>query len=159
MVVVGIDPGTVKMGFAAVEGKNLLDFGVIKPRSPRMTYKTRVMDMFPQLVEVLDAYQPDWVVVEAQYVHQSPKTAIQLGVAKGMVLAAATAFRPSSPALTEEVEATAWKKEVVGRGNAGKEEVAAWVVSSFGLAPPPPQDACDAICIALWGARHAAQQP
>lgn len=53
-----------------------------------------------------------------------------------------------------EVAVGSWKKEVIGRGNANKEDVASWVKENYSHAYRTLggiQDYIDAFCIALYG--------
>ena len=51
------------------------------------------------------------------------------------------------------VPITSWKKEVVGKGNAKKEDVKDYVVKTFEISSDCKQDIYDAYCIGLYGVR------
>ena len=76
---------------------------------------------------------------------QSHKTAILLGAARGAaILAAAERGLP-----VFEYAPTRIKQAAVGRGSAGKDQVAFMVRAVFGLTVTPGADAADAFAIGL----------
>ncbi len=50
-----------------------------------------------------------------------------------------------------EVNPSTWKRDVIGNGQASKDEIRAYAVKSYGVDPTAPQDAIDALCILARG--------
>lgn len=79
------------------------------------------------------------------------RTAIDQALTVGGVLALA-------PGDIHLVEQSVWKKELVGRGNAGKDDVAVWLAEhhpALSAACAGTQDLVDAACLGLYGSRLA----
>lgn len=102
------------------------------------------------LVTLCSDAVPDAVVVERAFVAASPRAALVLGHARGVVLAAAAAAGlPVAEVTPAEV-----KRAIAGHGAAEKPEVQSMVRRLLRLAALPPRDAADALAIALCHA-HA----
>jgi crossover junction endodeoxyribonuclease RuvC len=98
-----------------------------------------------QLGDLIKQHQPDCCALEAVIYVQSHKTAISLGAARGAaILAAAESGLP-----VYEYAPTRIKQATVGRGGAGKNQVAFMVRALLGLTETPEADAADALAIGL----------
>src|SRR5439155_2232933 len=98
-----------------------------------------------RLRELIREDQPDCCALEAVIYVQSYKTAILLGAARGAaILAAAENGLP-----VFEYAPTRIKQATVGRGGAGKTQVAFMVRVLLGLTETPEADAADALAIGL----------
>ena len=87
---------------------------------------------------------PDEVAIEEVFTAANVRSALVLGHARGAALLAVGEV----PGVFE-YSARAVKKAVVGYGQADKEQVARMVMALLGLKSKPPQDAADALAIAL----------
>src|SRR5437762_3622311 len=97
------------------------------------------------LAELIRQHQPDCCALEAVIYVQSYKTAILLGAARGAaILAAAENGLPVFEYAPRRI-----KQATVGRGGAGKSQVAFMVRALLGLTETPDADAADALAIAL----------
>jgi crossover junction endodeoxyribonuclease RuvC len=95
---------------------------------------------------LLDELRPDAVVVERVFFQTNVRTAMSVGQASGLALAAA------SEAGCEVAQYTAneVKQAVTGYGSASKEQVQRMVQSLLELATAPkPADAADALALAI----------
>ncbi len=93
---------------------------------------------------------PAAVAIEGIFHCRNVRTALTLGEVRGVLLAAcAEAGVPVFEYAPGEV-----KRSVTGRGGASKEQVARMVVSLLGLSETPPEDAADALAVALCHERH-----
>ncbi|MSR46066.1 MAG: crossover junction endodeoxyribonuclease RuvC [Planctomycetes bacterium] len=122
--VMGIDPGTLRMGYAVLEVANprsptLLASGVLEA-SARDSPSCRLGSLFRQLVVVMKQHAPDQVAVESSFFGKNALSMLRLGEARGVALAAAgernlpaTDYSPASV-----------KKAVTGNGSASKQQVA-----------------------------------
>lgn len=148
MRVLAIDPAIRNTGYAVLEGD---------ARSPRvLAYEViTIPDRLPQsaalaavrghLSRLLEQYQPDEVAVEAIIYVQSHRTAISMGAARAAALIAAA----DNGLPVYEYAPSKVKQAVVGKGAAGKDQVAFMVRALLGLSETPPHDAADALAIAL----------
>ncbi|HRX85831.1 MAG TPA: crossover junction endodeoxyribonuclease RuvC [Phycisphaerae bacterium] len=151
MIVCGIDPGLDTTGYAIVRcdgvGRaSILDAGILRT-SPRANLADRLVQLADDFAEVLLQWKPAAVGVEQLYAHyKHPRTAIQMGHARGVLLAAAA----RNGATVSNFSATHVKKHLTGNGRASKTQVQQAVQSLFRLpSMPEPPDLADAIAIAF----------
>lgn len=148
MKVLGIDPGTRRLGWGVVERRGVklraLAAGVVE-LDARATLADRLERAFDQVEAMIEEHAPDTIAIEDVFYARYPNAAIKLGHVRGVVLlAAARASKPISewpPALV--------KRTVAGRGAAEKGQIGRVVAATLGLATVPPVDAADALAIAI----------
>jgi len=146
--VLGIDTSLRSSGVGLVEaqGPSLKAgyHGLIK-NAAKLKHTDCLANIFRTVSEIIEKYQPDAVAVEGIFFSKNPQTAMILGQARGTVLAAsAMAGLP-----VYEYPPRTVKQAVVGTGTAHKEQVAKMVVAILGLSEEPPEDAADALAIAI----------
>lgn len=124
--VVGVDPGTLVVGWAVLEdeldtgrGLCLVDHGVIQPQGEKHFRLYWVHEKLSELFRRLKDRRLD-VALERMFVHKNPATAIVLGEARGAVLAAAGAVKG---ARIFDYSPGEMKKAVAGHGMAQKYQV------------------------------------
>lgn len=156
MFVLGIDPGISRCGYGCVEangrGGRAVAVGVLTT-APSDPLPQRLALLAADLEGLLDELRPDAVAVERLFFQVNARTAMAVGQASGLVLAAAaragcevTQYTPN------EV-----KEAVAGYGAAPKAQVQRMVQALLGLPEPPrPPDAADALALALC---HLASAP
>jgi len=150
VLIVGIDPGLTRCGYAAVESNRpgsarAVALGVVRT-SPSDALPSRLAELRAELASLLAEFQPDVVAVEHVFFQVNVRTAMSVGQASGLALAEAAA------AGCEVVQYTPnqVKEAVTGWGGAGKAQVQRMVQVRLGLASPPrPADAADAAALAL----------
>lgn len=149
MDVCGIDPGLEKTGYAVLSltGSSTVirDAGVLTT-DRRRPLPERLVELADAFAEVLAQHPPFAVAFEQLYAHyKHPRTAIQMGHARGVLLACAH----RAGAHIQSFSATRIKKHLTGNGQASKIQVQRAVQTVFGLADPPePNDVADAIATA-----------
>jgi len=158
MKILGIDPGTARVGWAvvAIEKRSVETsaFGCITTSKDReLPY--RLSQIFQELLRLFRKHQPDCVSVEEIYFSANAKTAFLVGQARGVVLLAAAQERVPvisySPLMV--------KRAITGYGAARKLQVQKMVARLVGLAEiPKPDDAADALAVALTHAYSYKQQ-
>ena len=158
MRVLGIDPGSRRLGWGVVERRGArlvaLAAGVVA-LDPETPLSTRLARVFSQIEAMIEDHAPDAVAVEDIFYAKHANAAIKLGHVRGVVLLAAErAGRPI----------TAWppslvKRTVAGRGAADKQQVARLVQATLKLSTLPPEDATDALAIALTHLSSVAVAP
>lgn len=149
MRVLGIDPGTVTVGYGVIDSQNdevtLVDCGIITT-SPRSPTAERLSDLYNGLLEIVSRYQPDAVAVEQPFVAKNVSSALAIGKAQAVAILAAT----NNKIPTYEYAPTQVKQRVTNYGASSKEQVQEMVRIQLGLSEAPhPNDAADALAVAL----------
>lgn len=146
-IILGIDPGSRVTGYGVLEeNKRQLRYiasGCI--RTIGETAAERLLQIFEGLSEVISLFQPSETAIEQIFMHQNANAALVLGQARGVALLAAS--HAKLPIC--EYAARLVKQAVVGYGAAKKEQVQEMVVQLLCLNKRPPQDASDALAIAI----------
>jgi crossover junction endodeoxyribonuclease RuvC len=156
MFVLGIDPGLSRCGYGCVEssgrGGRAVAVGVLAT-PPTDPLPQRLATLDSELRGLLADLQPDAVAVERVFFQVNARTAMAVGQASGLALAAAVQAGCDVAQYTpNEV-----KEAVAGYGAAPKEQVQRMVQALLSLsAPPAPPDAADALALALC---HLAMAP
>ncbi len=153
-IILGIDPGTQVTGYGLLKvvGSKItpLDFGCIRPHK-KAELPQKYLMIFEALEQLIEKFSPTAVAVETQFVQKNVSVAMKLGMARGMVVLAAA--RKKIP-LFEYAPRKA-KQAVVGHGGASKQQVQKMMQLLLGLSKPPtPEDAADALAIALCHAHQ-----
>jgi len=152
LIVLGIDPGTAALGYGVVERTGarlrLVDAGVLETPST-WALPQRLLAIHRHVADQIELHRPDLVAVERLFFQKNAQTAFAVGQARGVVLlAAAAAEVPVREATPNEV-----KTAVTGYGASDKEQVGRMVATVLGLkAVPRPDDAADALAVAIWAA-------
>jgi crossover junction endodeoxyribonuclease RuvC len=153
MRILGIDPGSSVTGYGVVArgsgGVVHHAHGTLRP--PRgQDLASRLLWIQRGLAQVIQDYEPDQVVVEQVFVAANPRSALVLGHARGVALAAAAA----AGLPVQEVSAREVKLAVVGHGAAAKAQVQTMVQRILGLERRPASDAADALAAAICRAHQ-----
>lgn len=152
MRVLGIDPGTATTGFGLVEGAQgnadglrLIDYGTVRT-APPTPMPERLAELYEGLVTLIAELKPDAMAVEELFFSTNVSTAISVGQARGVVLLAGA----RAGIVVAEYKPMAVKLALTGYGAADKRQVQDMLVHTLGLdRPPRPDDAADAIAIAI----------
>lgn len=152
----GIDPGLGTLGYGVVSqrGDRLVceTYGVIRT-PPEGTMTQRLAMLYGELKDKTDGFNPDVIAVEKLFFGRNVKTAEMVWQARGVVLlfAAQSGIEPYEPKPSEV------KLAVCGNGAAEKSQVQGMVAHLLGLDKnPSPDDAADALAIAITGLSMAA---
>ena len=153
MRILGIDPGYGITGFALVEANRgnarLLHCGAITT-SAGMDFSARLEIIYEDMRKLLEMAKPEAVAIEELFFGQNVTTGIGVAQSRGVILLAirqagleVTSYKPMQV-----------KQSVVGYGNATKHQVQDMTRRLLHLEKlPKPDDAADAIAIALCHAR------
>jgi crossover junction endodeoxyribonuclease RuvC len=145
--VLGIDPGSNACGYAVVsiEGSTLrrLGSGTIRTRGDSLG--VRLAHLQRELTRLIAELAPEVAALEAVFSARNARSALVLGHARGVALAACATAGLS----TDEYSPSQVKVAVTGFGRAEKLQVAKMVQRLLGLAAPPPSDEADALAIAV----------
>ena len=155
MRILGIDPGYGITGFGLIEAQrgnqSLLSCGAIT--TPAGTdFSARLEMIYHDMVSLLQQAKPDAVAIEELFFGHNVTTAIGVAQSRGVILLAIQqAGLPVYQYKPMQV-----KQAVVGYGNATKHQVQDMTKRLLRLEKlPKPDDAADAIAIALCHARSA----
>jgi crossover junction endodeoxyribonuclease RuvC len=149
MIVLGIDPGTITMGYGVIESQDnevtLLKYGALNTNS-RSPIGERLDFLFSKLTEIITQYKPDLVAVEQPFIAKNARSAFMIGRAQAVaILAAAIKHIPCYEYTPAEV-----KQRVANYGASSKEQIQQMVMLQLGLNQvPEPADAADALAVAL----------
>lgn len=155
MLVLGIDPGYAIVGFGLVESAGaqarLISCGAINtPAGERIS--SRLLQIASDLEQLILQFKPDVMAVEELFFNQNVTTGIGVAQARGVILM--TAEKLGVPIY--EYTPSQVKQAVVGYGKAEKHQVMDMTKRILGLkSAPKPDDAADAVAIALCHARSA----
>ena len=153
MRILGIDPGYGITGFGIVEtqrgSSQLIGCGAITTPAG-MDFSARLEIIYNDMRDLLEKAKPEAVAIEELFFGQNVTTGIGVAQSRGVILLAIRqvglpvfSYKPSQV-----------KQAVVGYGNATKHQVQDMTKRLLGLqAMPKPDDAADAIAIALCHAR------
>ena len=154
MRILGIDPGTVTMGYGVIEGSDdeiaLVACGALTC-PPRLPIGDRLSHFYNELVEIISQCQPEAVAIEQPFVSKNVKSALAVGRAQAVaILAAANRGIP-----TYEYTPAQVKQRVADYGAGGKEQIQEMVRLQLGLSQvPQPSDAADALAVAICHLRE-----
>ena len=153
MKILGIDPGYGITGFGLIDAHQgqyrLLQCGAITTPAG-MDFSARLEIIYNDMKELLEVTKPDAVAIEELFFGQNVTTGIGVAQSRGVILLAirqagldVTSYKPMQV-----------KQSVVGYGNATKHQVMDMTKRLLHLSTPPkPDDAADAVAIALCHAR------
>ena len=153
MRILGIDPGLRCTGWGVIDfNQGRLQHianGAIRP-DPRASDADRLTAIYQGLLSVIADTDPDVAAIEEIFVAKSARSALRLGMARGVgILACGT-----EQILISEIAARAVKKAVVGTGGASKEQVQEMVVRLLQVRAENA-DAADALAIAIAASNDA----
>ena len=150
MRIIGIDPGLARVGYGIVdeiEGKKImLDCGIIETQSTQKE-EQRLLEISNDLESILTKWNPDYAAVEKFFFYRS-STTISVVQARGVIIM--TLGKHNLP--IQEFPPMQIKLAVTGYGHSAKDEVLKSVMHELSItSPPKPDDAADALAIALTG--------
>lgn len=150
--ILGIDPGSVAMGYGVVERRDgevhHVAHGTLRP--PRTSsLAARLASLHTQLGEVMDRHEPSLASIEQVFVSRGVRSALVLGQARGVALAAVGARGlPCAEYAPARI-----KLAVTGSGRASKAQIQRVVRRMLSLERTPAADAADALAIAITHAQ------
>jgi len=91
MIILGVDPGTVVLGYGVVrlDGKKLecLALDAIKLNTKKDPFE-RLRDIHEAVAELFVQYQPDFLAMEAPFFGKNVQSMLKLGRAQGVIMSA-----------------------------------------------------------------------
>ena len=155
MRILGIDPGYGITGFGLIEASRgvnqLLQCGAITTPAG-MDFSARLEIIYEDMRALLEKAKPEAVAIEELFFGQNVTTGIGVAQSRGVILLAIR--QAGVPVFSYKPMQV--KQAVVGYGNATKHQVQDMTKRLLNLsAMPKPDDAADAIAIALCHARSS----
>ena len=155
MRILGIDPGIAIVGFGLIESDRgnirMLQYGAVTTEAG-LPLATRLVQIEDDMRALIRQLQPDEIAIEELFFSKNITTGIAVAHGRGVVLC--TAERLGIPIF--EYTPMQVKQAVVGYGLAEKRQVMDMTRRLLKLkAVPKPDDAADALAIAICHARSA----
>ena len=155
MIILGIDPGYATTGFGLIAAERgnyrLLQYGTVTT-PPELPFPERLNMLFEDMTRLLEVTRPEAVAVEELFWGHNITTGIGVSHGRGVILLAIQ--RAGLPLF--EYTPMQVKQAVVGYGKAEKRQVMDMTRRFLKMEKMPrPDDAADAIAIALCHARSA----
>jgi crossover junction endodeoxyribonuclease RuvC len=158
MRVFGIDCGSERTGYGVIDSDGdshtVVAYGVVQTSS-KTPFPMRLQKIHGDLISLFQKFSPDEVAVEEIFYASNAKSALKLGHVRGVALLAAT--EAGVPIC--EYSALEVKSSVVGYGRAEKIQVQQMVKMLLRMKEiPQPDDAADALALAICHIHHRATQ-
>ncbi len=150
MRIIGIDPGLARVGYGIIDeiegNKIMVDCGIIETKSTQKEEK-RLVEIANDLSSIINKWGPSYAAVEKFFFYRS-STTISVVQARGVIMM--TLGKHNLP--IQEFSPMQIKLAVTGFGHSDKDEVLNSVMHELNIiSPPKPDDAADALAIALTG--------
>lgn len=155
MVILGIDPGIATVGFGVIQAEGTktipVRYGVIStPAGMRLAQRLSLI--YNDMCMLIDTFKPDVIAIEELFFNTNLKTGISVAHGRGVVLLAGE----EKGVPMYEYTPLQVKQAITGYGRADKKQMMAMVTRLLDLkAVPKPDDAADALAIALCHSRFA----
>ncbi len=152
MRVLGIDPGFATIGLGLIETQKnsmkAIDWCTITTK-PGLPFASRLAELAKDLQSYIDEHEPDLAVVEKIFFSNNQQTAIGVAHGRGVVLS----LLGQGNIDVLEPTPNELKLAIAGDGRADKKQMQAMVMRHLKLTElPQPDDAADALGLALFGA-------
>lgn len=149
MRIIGVDPGTNKMGYGVIESRGsavtMIVMGYID-LSKLPDHYAKLSHIFKRITEIIEEYKPEEMALEAPFFGENVQSMLKLGRAQGVAMAAA---------LAKDIDVFEYaprkiKSAVTGSGSASKEQVANMLQKIMNIKDMPKNlDASDGLAVAL----------
>ena len=149
-IILGIDPGTLVMGYAIMEVKGnqllLIEMNVLK-LSSKIEHFERLRIIHNTVDSLISIYRPNHFAIEAPFFGKNVQSMLKLGRAQGVAVAAA--MRAGLGVV--EYSPKKVKQAVTGNGNANKDQIWQMLRHLLSIKTEKPQyyDATDALAVAV----------
>lgn len=162
MRIIGLDVSLRCTGIGVIERRAgrlaAIEFSLVRNKAS-LPHSACLLALQRDLAAAMACTQPEAAAIEGGFFFKNAKTAMILGEARGVVIA--TCAAAGVPIF--EYAPRLVKQSLTGFGGAEKTQVAKMVMTILGLREAPPEDAADALALAICHAQHqtgiAALQP
>ena len=155
MRILGIDPGVAILGWSVVDRSSgdtaLLSYGCIRTEAGQ-SLTSRLKQIFDDLHTLISRHRPENVAIESLLFAKNARALAHVGHTRGVILlAVGQAGLPVFEYAPRQI-----KLALTGSGAADKRQMQSMVQRVLGLdAAPQPDDAADAVAVALCHAQYA----
>lgn len=151
MIILGIDPGIGRMGYAIINVNrgqaHVIECGCITT-NPKEKEPARLLEIKNDLKSVIKKHKPEILCIESLFFAANAKTAMSVGQARGVALVTAAENNLDIIELTP----LQVKIAITGYGRADKTQIQKMLLTLLKLKKiPKPDDAADALAIAWAG--------
>lgn len=148
-IILGIDPGTVVLGYGLIEINGstlkLLEMDILRPGKVEDPYR-KLQLIYNTVSGLIIKYKPDVFAIEAPFFGKNVQSMLKLGRAQGVAIAAAMRHGLD----VTEYSPKKVKQSVTGNGNASKEQVLKMLQRLLNFSEDPRYfDASDALAVAV----------
>jgi len=150
MIILGIDPGTARMGCGVIrcKKKNSIDFikAEVLVTPMELEAPSRLRMLYKGLKTIIAEYSPNVMVIERIFFNTNAKTAMAVGQARGIAMLAAAEKKLK----VFEYTALEAKFALTGYGRSDKKQMQKAVMETLGLEKEiKSDDANDAVAMSL----------
>lgn len=153
MIIIGIDPGSRKLGYGLVDkqGRNChhVENGTLYLED-KGELPLRLVHLHAEILRLIKKFGAEMMAIENIFYHKNPRSMQKLGEVRGVAMHAAASLGLG----VFEYAPLVVKKAVCGYGGASKEQMQAMVRTLLGLRDPAEENASDALGIA-WCHAHS----
>ncbi|HZA22090.1 MAG TPA: crossover junction endodeoxyribonuclease RuvC [Dehalococcoidia bacterium] len=157
MRVLGIDPGTVRMGYGVVDASpqpEADDYGVIALPSS-LPLEKRLYQLHTHILNMIHIFRPDAIAVEDPFVGKGERRFVGPAIAVGQAQALVFIGAASQDVPVFRYTPAQIKRAVVDYGAATKEQMQRTIAATLGLTDLPESDAADALSVGLCHLVHS----
>lgn len=150
MLILGIDPGTTRMGYAIIDVSNsklnkVLSIGYVN-LSDISEHAEKLKNIYEEINCLIEKYRPDALAIESPFYGKNVQSMLKLGRAQGVAMAVAFVHQLS----VTEYAPKKVKSSITGNGNASKEQVFAMLKNLISFDYIDKYlDATDALAVAV----------
>lgn len=148
-IILGIDPGTVVMGYAVIEVCSdniaIIAMDILKLGNTKDIYE-RLEKIHSKVNALIALHNPHTFAIEAPFFGKNVQSMLKLGRAQGVAIAAAMQSR----IVVTEYSPKKVKQSITGNGNANKDQVWKMLQRILNIEEKPQCfDATDALAVAM----------
>lgn len=154
MIIVGFDPGLATLGYGVISKDKkgniqCIDYGIVQtPKGESLSARLCMLEQ--GINQIIDTYNPDEIAMEELFFAKNVKTGINVAHARGVLLLTAN----KKCGRIFEYTPLQIKQALTGYGRADKPQIQKMVSKLLKLDKvPKPDDAADALAVALTHAR------
>lgn len=151
MRVLGIDPGTVRMGYGVLDANpqpEADDYGVVALPAA-MPLEQRLYQLHSHILNMIHIFHPDVIAVEDPFVGRGERRFVGPAIAVGQAQAVVFIGAASQNVPVFRYTPAQVKRAVADYGAATKEQMQQTIAATLGLAELPQADAADALSVGL----------
>ena len=161
MIILGLDPGSRKIGFGVVRLINrkiqYIDSGVINlERKEKLDFYQRMSLLIPEIKQIFLTHSIEQVAMESLIYVKSPTSLIKLAQARGIIL---SCFLDQYLGRFYEYSPNVIKSSTTGYGHAEKNQIQKFLNMILGTRDYATDDESDALAVAVCHALHQQNKP